>query len=80
MRAQQRGATSGAFVSWVPSCGRSQGFIEALGLEPVYTSYLRQKDIVSAPLKYGPQFIATLRRSETPMAFAVLAGSAHAGV
>ena len=62
MRAQQRGATSGAFVSWVPSCGRSQGFIEALGLEPVYTSYLRQKDIVSAPLKYGPQFIATLRR------------------
>src|SRR5207302_11503430 len=54
--------TKGAFVSWVRSCGRSQGFIDALGLTPIYSSYLRQSDVVSAPLKYGPQFIETLRR------------------
>src|SRR5205807_2764536 len=54
--------TKGAFVSWVRSCGRSQGFIDALGLTPIYSSYLRQSDVVSAPLKYGPQLIETLRR------------------
>src|SRR5437016_11486407 len=54
--------TKGAFVSWVRSCGRSQGFIDALGLTPIYSSYLRQSDLVSAPLKYGPQFVQTLRR------------------
>jgi len=42
--------TSAAFVSWVPSCGRSQGFIDALGLTPIYSSYLRPRDIVSAPM------------------------------
>ena len=57
--------TKGAFVSWVRSCGRSQGFIDALGLTPIYSSYLRQSDVVSAPLKYGPQFIETLRRLRT---------------
>jgi glycosyltransferase involved in cell wall biosynthesis len=52
----------GAFVSWVPSCGRSQGFIDALDLVPIYSSYLRQRDLFSAPLKYGPQFLDTMRR------------------
>jgi glycosyltransferase involved in cell wall biosynthesis len=54
--------STGAFVSWVPACGRSQGFIDALGLTPIYSSYLRPSDLVSAPLKYGPQFVDTLRR------------------
>src|SRR5919201_380293 len=31
----------GAFVSWLPFHGRSQGFIDALRLEPIYVSYLR---------------------------------------
>src|SRR5919204_5413992 len=52
----------GAFVSWIGYHGRSQGFIDRLGLTPIYVSYLRQRDIVSAPLKYGPQFVATLRQ------------------
>lgn len=49
-------------MSWIDHHGRSQGFIDALGLTPIYVSYLRQRDIVSAPAKYGPQFISTLRR------------------
>jgi glycosyltransferase involved in cell wall biosynthesis len=53
---------SGAFVSWVEYHGRSEGFIERLGLAPIYARYLGQQDIVSAPLKYGPQAISTLRR------------------
>jgi glycosyltransferase involved in cell wall biosynthesis len=52
----------GAFVSWLPYHGRSQGFIDALGLAPVYVSYLRQQDLLSALVKYPPQFVATLRR------------------
>jgi hypothetical protein len=52
----------GAFVSWLPFHGRSQGFIDALGLAPVYVSYLRQQDVLSALVKYPPQFVATLRR------------------
>ncbi len=54
--------TKGAFVSWLSYHGRSQGFIDRLGLTPMYVSYLRQRDIISAPVKYGPQFITTLRR------------------
>ncbi|HEY8695072.1 MAG TPA: glycosyltransferase, partial [Chloroflexota bacterium] len=54
--------TKGAFVSWISYHGRSQGFIDRLGLTPIYVSYLRQRDIISAPVKYGPQFISTLRR------------------
>jgi len=53
---------TGAFVSWLPFSGRSQGFIDALELQPVYSSYLRERDIISAPLKYGPQFVHTLRQ------------------
>lgn len=78
----------GAFVSWVPSCGRSQGFIDALGLTPIYSSYLRPRDLVSAPLKYAPQFIDTLRRLHrlrpevvfvmNPPVFAVAAVAAYA--
>jgi len=49
-------------VSWLPFHGRSQGFIDALGLAPVYVSYLRQQDVLSAFVKYGPQFVTTLRR------------------
>ena len=55
-------AVRGAFVSWLPFHGRSQGFIDALGLAPVYVSYLRQQDLLSALVKYGPQFVTTLRR------------------
>jgi glycosyltransferase involved in cell wall biosynthesis len=51
-----------AFVSWIDYHGRSEGFIERLGLAPIYVSYLKQQDVVSAPLKYGPQVISTLRR------------------
>ena len=51
-----------AYVSWIDYHGRSEGFIERLGLTPIYVKYLRQQDIVSAPLKYGPQMISTLRR------------------
>jgi len=78
----------GAFVSWAPSCGRSQGFIDALGLTPIYSSYLRPRDVVSAPLKYAPQFIDTLRRLHrlrpevvfvmNPPVFAVAAVAAYA--
>ena len=57
-----RRSAKGAFVSWIGYHGRSQGFIDRLGLTPIYVSYLRQRDIVSAPLKYGPQFVATLRQ------------------
>jgi glycosyltransferase involved in cell wall biosynthesis len=49
-------------VSWIDYHGRSEGFIERLGLTPIYVSYLKQQDMVSAPLKYGPQFVSTLRR------------------
>ena len=49
-------------MSWIDYHGRSEGFIERLGLTPIYVSYLKQQDVVSAPLKYGPQFISTLRR------------------
>ena len=62
----------GAFVSWLPFHGRSQGFIEALKLEPIYVSYLRTGDVLSAPLKYGPQFVATLaalRRARAQVLF-----------
>ena len=52
----------GAFVSWVPSCGRSQAFIDAFGLEPVFVSYLKSERPLLAPLKYGPQLVTTLRR------------------
>lgn len=51
-----------AFVSWIDYHGRSEGFVERLDLTPIYVSYLRQQDIVSAPLKYGPQAVSTLRR------------------
>jgi glycosyltransferase involved in cell wall biosynthesis len=56
------GHTRGAFVSWLDYHGRSQGFIDRLGLTPIYASYLSQGDIISAPFKYGPQFVSTLRR------------------
>jgi glycosyltransferase involved in cell wall biosynthesis len=77
----------GAFVSWLPFSGRSQGFIDALGLAPVYVSYLRQQDVLSAVVKYGPQFVTTLRRLArakpdvvfvmNPPVFAVLATSLY---
>jgi glycosyltransferase involved in cell wall biosynthesis len=51
-----------AFVSWIDYHGRSAGFIDRLDLTPIYVSYLGQQDIVSAPLKYGPQVMSTLRR------------------
>jgi glycosyltransferase involved in cell wall biosynthesis len=60
--AVDRRQTRGAFVSWLNYHGRSQGFVDRLGLTPIYVSYLRQQDIISAPVKYGPQFISTLRR------------------
>ena len=57
-----RHLAQGAFVSWIGYHGRSQGFIDRLGLTPIYVSYLRQRDIISAPFKYGPSFASTLRR------------------
>jgi len=54
------GSDGGAFVSWSPFVGRSQGFIDALGLFPVYVHYLRGRDPLAAPFKYGPQFLVTL--------------------
>ena len=53
---------TGAFVSWIEHHGRSQGFVERLGLTPIYVHCLGQQDVVSAPLKYGPEAVSTLRR------------------
>src|SRR5207302_4878683 len=53
--------SGGAFVSWMPYHGRSQGFIDTFQLAPVYVSYLGIERPALAPLKYGPQAIATLR-------------------
>ena len=55
-------ALSSAFVSWVPVCGRSQGFIDALHLTPITVSYLGTEKPLLAPLKYGPQALRTLQR------------------
>jgi glycosyltransferase involved in cell wall biosynthesis len=50
----------GAFVAWTPYAGRTQGFIDALGLAPIYVHYLQLRKPAYAPIKYGPQFIKTL--------------------
>jgi hypothetical protein len=51
----------GAFVSWVPASGRSQAFIDAFQLQPIYVSYLGTERPLVAPLKYGPQLLNTIR-------------------
>lgn len=48
-------------MSWIAYHGRSQGFIDRLGLTPIYVSHSRRRGIGAALLKYGPQFITTLR-------------------
>jgi glycosyltransferase involved in cell wall biosynthesis len=64
----------GAFVSWLPFHGRSQAFIDALELEPIYASYLRTGNLISAPVKYGPQFLRTIAalRSARPQVIFVM--------
>jgi glycosyltransferase involved in cell wall biosynthesis len=57
----ERRPRRGAFVSWIGYHGRSQGFIDRLGLTPIYVSSLRRRGIASALFKYGPQFVSTLR-------------------
>lgn len=52
----------GAFVSWIAYHGRSQGFVDSLGLTPVYASHSRRRGVAAALFKYGPQFVTTLRR------------------
>lgn len=64
----------GAFVSWLPYHGRSQGYIDALALVPIYVHYLRERIPVLAPLKYGPMTVATLialYRSRARVVFAM---------
>jgi glycosyltransferase involved in cell wall biosynthesis len=51
----------GAFVSWVPFHGRSQGISDALNLMPIYASYFGIERPALAPIKYGPQAFRTLR-------------------
>lgn len=50
----------GAYVSWTPYFGRSQSFIDALDLVPLYIHYLKEHRPIYAPFKYGPMFVATL--------------------
>jgi glycosyltransferase involved in cell wall biosynthesis len=56
------GRPRGAFVSWIQYHGRSQGFIDEMGLSPIYVSHLGERGVLAAIVKYGPQFVSTLRR------------------
>lgn len=53
---------NGAFVAWAPHAGRTQGFIDRLGLTPIYVHYLQFRKPVYAPLKYIPQSVSTLHK------------------
>lgn len=50
---------SGVFVSWSPHLGRTQGFIQALDLCPLYVNYFERK-LYTAPFRYMVNFISTL--------------------
>ena len=49
-------------MSWIAYHGRSQGFIDRLGLTPIYVGdFITGRGIGVALFKYGPQFVSTLR-------------------
>jgi glycosyltransferase involved in cell wall biosynthesis len=60
MAAEARKQGIGAYVSWTPYFGRSQSFIDALDLVPIYIHFLKEHRPFYAPFKYGPMFVATL--------------------